>query len=1512
MTPFSAFRGLPRSLFAVASGILISLISVIRLMTRVVATASRSLASASPLVLPISLDTAQAAVNTGGAPSAQPSGASRQTRMQQELGRHGHYSSRASGSASARLGILCALVFLLGARFVSVAEAATIEVTSTAADRGSFTELQCLPPGSDVDAGPSATTVTGGSTLAAAQAAGGVTLREAICVANNTPEPVVIVLSPATYRLTIADNFWYGPNGLPPIGNNITIEGNGAVIEREPANSDGVLDERFRFFFVPKKTLTDGIAIAGGADRAILTLKDLTLRNGFARGGAGSNGGGGAGMGGAIFNQGRVTLRNVTFEGNTARGGSVISFFPLTGGTGGGIGRDGGAGGGFGPGQFGGGLGGSALFDPSALSFKYGCGGGAGFGTADGGNAMLKAISPAASEVFSGAGGGLGNVGGSNPAVCANADPTDCSGEGRDGGGGGAARLDSTSGNGRGGSFGLNGSTATDCGGGGGVGGGGALAGTNTGFYGGAGGFGGGGGSQFTSFFQTTFTLTVGGAGGFGGGGGAGLNPDGPQFGVNGRGGFGAGDGSLVGVTPGGGGGAGMGGALFNHGGFVSATNSTWTDNRAIGGSADPDSQAFPGAGLGGAIFNLDGDLNILSSTLSGNRVVRGESAFSGSPEAAGGAVYNRVQNPDIYGFVSRVSIRASILANSVDGAGAPISDCNRSAHPDASGNGQLLTSERNVFESSTVITDDNEDHLACGLGSTGLAADPQLGPLADNGGLTPTMAIGVGSPAFDSAGSCTSPLSDQRGITRPQGAACDVGAFELGILECPSAGVLYVDRQAAAGGDGLSWATAFFDLQDALSVTDACEIWVAAGVYKPTTAPGDRAASFVLNNDVAVYGGFAGTETTRDQRDPQANLSVLSGDIDNDDVTDADGVVVSAADIVGTNSYNVTIASNTNATAVLDGFIITAGLANGGTNPVSRGGGMYISSGSPALTSLRFRGNQASDGGGLYTQFGNPVLTNVGFHGNRAQSGDGGGMRILRGDPTLTNASFSGNYAGSSGGGLAIRESSPPLINVSFSGNSAQGSGGGVYTEGRNARPADPLFRNAVFWNNQDSSGTGTADASLFVDSLSTTDIRYSLVQGCNPGGAWVAACGTDGGDNLADADPLFVATPDPADAPSAAGNLRLRARSPAVDAGDNSFNTTNFDLEGNPRVFGGTIDLGALETSYLGITLTTAGSGSGSVSLVSPLSGPFDVGEDVTVAATAATNSDFGGWSGDLVSSDNPLTFAISDDTAMIANFSLKTFEVSANAIGSGSITPPSQAVEFEGTANFSVAPATGWSLSSVSGDTCTPLNNGGTNWQASSITADCAVEAVFTVNSYSIGGTVTDLTGSGLELALNGVVETLAIAGDGTFEFNTALDHDTNYAVTIASEPTGPSQTCTILNDSGTINAADITDVRVTCVTNQYPVGGSVTGLVGDQLVLQNNGADDQVLGADGGFTFTAQDDDSSYNVTVLTQPNDPLQLCTVSNGAGQISGAEVIDVAVDCVVRPDSVFSDRFQN
>src|SRR5690606_37344049 len=127
---------------------------------------------------------------------------------------------------------------------------------------------------------------------------------------------------------------------------------------------------------------------------------------------------------------------------------------------------------------------------------------------------------------------------------------------------------------------------------------------------------------------------------------------------------------------------------------------------------------------------------------------------------------------------------------------------------------------------------------------------------------------------------------------------------------------VIHVDADAPPGGDGASWASAFHDLQDALAVAEAGdEVWVAEGVYKPTEGS-DRMATFTLQSGVALYGGFDGTETDRDERDWVANLSVLSGDV---------GVQGDSTD----NAYHVVTAGGVDATAVLDGLTVQHGQAN-------------------------------------------------------------------------------------------------------------------------------------------------------------------------------------------------------------------------------------------------------------------------------------------------------------------------------------------------------------------------------------------------------------------------------------------------------------------------------------------------------------------------------------------------------------------------------------------------------
>ena len=117
-------------------------------------------------------------------------------------------------------------------------------------------------------------------------------------------------------------------------------------------------------------------------------------------------------------------------------------------------------------------------------------------------------------------------------------------------------------------------------------------------------------------------------------------------------------------------------------------------------------------------------------------------------------------------------------------------------------------------------------------------------------------------------------------------------------------------------------------------------EIWVGEGVYTPDLGPGqadnDPTSTFALKSGVALYGGFAGTETVREQRDWDEHLTVLSGDIDGNDSTDPAGVVTTTAGITGTNSYHVVTGSGVTETAKLDGFTITAGQA---VNPPNSGG---------------------------------------------------------------------------------------------------------------------------------------------------------------------------------------------------------------------------------------------------------------------------------------------------------------------------------------------------------------------------------------------------------------------------------------------------------------------------------------------------------------------------------------------------------------------------------------------
>jgi predicted outer membrane repeat protein len=485
--------------------------------------------------------------------------------------------------------------------------------------------------------------------------------------------------------------------------------------------------------------------------------------------------------------------------------------------------------------------------------------------------------------------------------------------------------------------------------------------------------------------------------------------------------------------------------------------------------------------------------------------------------------------------------------------------------------------------------------------------------------------------------------------------ASCLV-APALGLVMMTSSGsaladasTIYVDADASPGGDGQTWGTAYRYLQDALDEANAngasdYEIWVAEGIYYPDEdddgdhISGAMTETFSLNyNNVQLYGGFEATETIRSQRDWQANITVLSGDIDGNDTTNANGVVTDTDNIIGNNANHVLYlgeASNEpiTSTTTIDGFTITAGQANGAS-----GGGLYCDGGyssvivcspalanvtfsgnfaeyrggamfnyayhqgesSPTLTNVIFSGNSAGAGGAMYNNAdfageSNPILTNVIFRDNSAvyQGGNpdnhGGAMyndgHQGTSSPTLVNVVFSGNSAMDHGGAMYNRGTNgmanPTLTNVTFSGNSAGGNGGAIYSTSYPI-PDDFNLANVILWGNT-AEGSGDQMYNSYVSLI----IGYSDVQGglLGSGMYYSNSTLTDLGGNI-DSNPRFVG--------AAFGNLRLFDSSPCIDAGNNDAvpSDVTTDLDGNPRFVdfpppGGTgngippfVDMGAYE---------------------------------------------------------------------------------------------------------------------------------------------------------------------------------------------------------------------------------------------------------------------------------------------------------------------------------------------
>jgi len=436
---------------------------------------------------------------------------------------------------------------------------------------------------------------------------------------------------------------------------------------------------------------------------------------------------------------------------------------------------------------------------------------------------------------------------------------------------------------------------------------------------------------------------------------------------------------------------------------------------------------------------------------------------------------------------------------------------------------------------------------------------------------------------------------------------------------------IIHVDADAGGAGDGQSWADAYPDLQAALSEArglapaENIQIWVASGVYDPidgiTPTGVPRYEAFELISNVELYGGFAGGESVLEERDWRANPTVLSGDIDGDDIVNGFGVTEHFDDIVGDNSLHVVRARNVDNRARLDGFYISGGLAdlNGSVDGIflmRHGAGIYLLDSQVGLARLQIQGNRAEQstagaGGGAYLDrsgsldLGTPAIemNDVHFINNRASFGGGlhidgpitsidgavfignearslgGGMFKSITVVDIRNALIAGNQAGD-GGGIYSFRGIAAVVNTQISGNYSSQNGGGVYFDQAPSLNTPIVLTNSTLSGNR-ADGIGGAvyhersdqgrmeiNNTVFWGNQDASGLGTAQASYGGPGAtrfealhSLIQGLNPSGDGNLdgtlASNDPLFQQPVDPLLAPTAAGDLRVADNSPIIDRG-------------------------------------------------------------------------------------------------------------------------------------------------------------------------------------------------------------------------------------------------------------------------------------------------------------------------------------------------------------------------
>jgi hypothetical protein len=499
---------------------------------------------------------------------------------------------------------------------------------------------------------------------------------------------------------------------------------------------------------------------------------------------------------------------------------------------------------------------------------------------------------------------------------------------------------------------------------------------------------------------------------------------------------------------------------------YVNGSSNTITNSSILNNTA---------TSSGGGLTFLIGTLTISNSTISSNTAANN-----------GGGIY------DYPSFEGQMTIINSTIANNTatlgDGGGVWItfdgtSDDDNITNTIIANNTSVTGANDLYIESGSLNTNTTNLVESCagviGCPAFTVTTDPNLQAATTCNGLT-YLPLSASSPAINAGTTGGSvPTIDICGNAR--NGATDIGTSES---SCAFTTAIYVNKTATGTNDGTSWANAYTNLQDAIdNQCGGIDIWVAAGTYLPTDAPDgttstgatDRNNAFHLATDMKIYGGFVGTETLLSQRNATTNVTILSGDFSANDIVTGAGSTLSITNNTE-NAYHVIITADLTSAAVIDGFTVKGGNANGSNFIIyyqsksfshTSGGGINNTSSSPTIKNNTIKNNNAVFGGGMdnYSSS-SPTIINTTFSNNNATNGGGAINNASFSSPMIINSIFAKNNAPTGvgiGGGINNSSfSNPTITNTTFAFNSGI-SGGGIY----NSSASSPIITNSIFWEN-------------------------------------------------------------------------------------------------------------------------------------------------------------------------------------------------------------------------------------------------------------------------------------------------------------------------------------------------------------------------------------------------------------------------------------------------------------